>query len=103
MFTQPRLTGFFGRLLFALLFTSGFVSGDAAPILLITNLPAYGSINDLKGKVLNANPATQAVALFIYVPGYGWVSKPTCGQPLTTIQTDGSWSAGITTGSAKLP
>ena len=99
MFTQPRLTGFFGRLLFALLFTSGFVSGDAAPILLITNLPAYGSINDLKGKVLNANPATQAVALFIYVPGYGWVSKPTCGQPLTTIQTDGSWSAGITTGS----
>jgi hypothetical protein len=32
------------------------------------------------------------------VPGYGWVTKPTCAQPLTVIQPDGSWSADITTG-----
>jgi hypothetical protein len=36
--------------------------------------------------------------VFIYVPGYGWVTKPTCAQPLTLIQPDGSWSADITTG-----
>ena len=73
-------------------------SRAAVPSILITNLPAYGSTNDLGGKVLNANPATQAVAVFIYVPGYGWVSKPTCGQPLTPIQANGTWSADITTG-----
>ena len=70
----------------------------ATPSILITNLPAYGSTSHLAGVVLNANPATNAVAVFIYVPGYGWVTKPTCAQPLTTIQTNGSWSANIVTG-----
>ena len=70
----------------------------ATPVILIANLPAYGSTSPLAGVVLNANPATNAVAVFIYVPGYGWVTKPTCAQPLTTIQTNGSWSANITTG-----
>jgi hypothetical protein len=74
---------------------------DGAPSsILITNLPAYGSYNQLSGVVLNANPATNAVAVFIYVPNYGWVTKPTCAQPLSTIQPDGSWSANVTTGGA---
>ncbi len=68
--------------------------------LLLTNVPAYGSTVNLSGLVLNAAPAENAVALFIYVPGYGWVSKPTCAQPLTPIQADGSWTADITTGAS---
>ena len=72
----------------------------ATPEILITNLPAYGVTAPLAGRALNANPATQAVAVFIYVPGYGWVTKPTCAQPLTPIQPDGSWSANVTTGGA---
>lgn len=72
----------------------------ATPSILITNLPAHGVIGPLAGVVLNANPATTAVAVFIYVPGYGWVTKPTCAQPLTPIQPNGSWSANITTGGA---
>jgi hypothetical protein len=70
------------------------------PSILITNLPVYGSYSPLSGEVLNANPATNAVAVFIYVPGYGWVTKPTCAQALSTIQPDGSWSANVTTGGA---
>jgi len=69
----------------------------STPAILITNLPAFGSYSPLAGLALNANPATNAVAVFIYVPNYGWVTKPTCAQPLTTIQPDGSWSANITT------
>lgn len=77
------------------------VPGRAAtPSILITNLPAYGVNAPLAGVALNANPATQAVAVFIYVPGYGWVTKPTCAQPLTPIQPDGSWSANVGTGGA---
>ena len=74
--------------------------GAAAPAILITNLPAYGVNATLSGVVLNANPATNAVAVFIYVPGYGWVTKPNCVEPLTTIQPNGSWSANVTTGGA---
>jgi hypothetical protein len=70
----------------------------AAPQILITNLPPYASFDDLAGVVSGANPASNAMAVFIYVPGYGWVSKPTCGQPLSLIHPDGSWSADITTG-----
>ena len=72
----------------------------SSPSILITNLPAYGVASHLAGTVLNANPATNAVAVFIYVPGFGWVTKPTCAQPLTTIQADGSWSADVNTGGA---
>ena len=74
--------------------------GAATPSILITNLPAHGVTTTLAGVVLDANPATHAVAVFIYVPGYGWVTKPTCAQPLTPIQPNGSWSANITTGGA---
>ena len=70
----------------------------AAPSIIITNLPAYGATNDLRGIVANVDTTAYSVAVFIYVPGYGWVSKPTCAQPLTTIQSNGSWSADITTG-----
>ena len=71
-----------------------------SPSILITNLPVYGVASHLAGVVLNANPATNAVAVYIFVPGYGWVTKPTCAQPLTTIQPDGSWSADVNTGGA---
>jgi len=70
------------------------------PSILITNLPAYGVASHLAGVVLNASPTTNAIAVFIYVPNYGWVTKPTCAQPLTTIQPDGSWSADVNTGGA---
>ena len=84
----------------AILLVATSLHAAAAPAIVITNLPVYGSFSNLQGVVLGCNPATQAVAVFIYVPGYGWVSKPTCAQPLTTIQANGSWSANITTGGA---
>jgi hypothetical protein len=77
---------------------AGLRANAATPAILITNLPSYGTTNYLAGMVLNVNPAAYAVAIFIYVPGYGWVTKPTCAQPLTTIQTNGSWSANVVTG-----
>jgi hypothetical protein len=75
-------------------------SGAANPSILITNLPTYGVVGHLAGVVLDVNPATNAIAVYIYVPGYGWVTKPTCAQPLTKIQPDGSWSADVNTGGA---
>jgi hypothetical protein len=70
------------------------------PSVEITNVPPFGSFADLGGRVLNGNPASQKVAVFIYVPSAGWWSKPYCDPQLTPIQPDGSWSADITTGGA---
>jgi hypothetical protein len=74
--------------------------GHPTPGIVITNVPAYGSSDDLAGVVLGVDPTASRVAVFINVPPYGWYSKPTCSQALTTIQPDGSWSADITTGGA---
>jgi hypothetical protein len=70
----------------------------AVPTIQITNTPAFGSFDNLGGVVLNADPASHRVAVFIYVPSAGWWSKPYCDPQLISIQPDGSWTADITTG-----
>jgi hypothetical protein len=72
--------------------------GGTSPQILLTNVPAYGSFSNLGGLVVGASPSSNAIALFIYVPGYGWVNKPTCSPVLVPFQADGSWSTSITTG-----
>jgi hypothetical protein len=77
--------------------TFSFCRAEAAdPYIVITNLPAYGSQGDLSGWVADADPATNRVAVYIYVGG-AWYSKPSCAGALTPIQPDGSWTADITT------
>jgi hypothetical protein len=71
-----------------------------SPAIVLTNVPAFGSSDDLAGVVLEAAPATHRVAVFIYVPSAGWWSKPYCDPQLTVIRPDGSWTADITTGGA---
>lgn len=75
-------------------------SALAAVSVEFTYLPPYGSFNDLQGKVYGINPASYQVAVFINVDGVWW-SKPACSGGFTlptTIQSDGSWVADITTG-----
>jgi hypothetical protein len=85
-------------LLIVFLLTGCTKAENTAPAILLTNLPAYGTSDNLAGMVLGVNPAACRVAVFINVPPYGWYSKPTCAQALTAIQPDGSWSVDITTG-----
>ena len=72
--------------------------GWGAPAIVLTNVPLFGSFDDLSGIVVDAAPAAHRVAVFIYVPSAGWWSKPYCDLPLTAIRPDGSWTADITTG-----
>ena len=98
MLGERQLAKLRSQSFWAVLAASCVCASAAAPAVVITNLPAYGSTNDLGGVIVNASPAACSVAVFIYVPDYGWVTKPTCAQPLTPIQPDGSWSTDITTG-----
>jgi len=70
----------------------------ASPAILLTNVPPFGSFDDLSGVVVDASPSAHRVAVFIYVPSAGWWSKPYCEPQLTVVQPDGSWTADITTG-----
>jgi len=74
------------------------IDAPAATSIQFTSVPPYGSQNNLFGKVYGVNPANYRVAVYIYITDVGWFTKPTCANPLTTIQADGSWNADITTG-----
>ena len=45
------------------------------PTIEFTNVPQYGSFDDLQGRVTNVTPADYKVAVYIYVSG--WWTKPT--------------------------
>jgi hypothetical protein len=58
--------------------------------------PPYGSELDLQGSSSCIPFSDYKVAVYIYVSG--WWNKPSWGEPLTTLQSDGSWTCDITTG-----
>src|SRR5258707_12420581 len=81
-----------------ILLACGICAGNAAPSIEITNVPAFGSFDNLGGRVVGVSPAAYSVAVFIYVPGPGWYSKPYCSPQITALQPDTSGTADITTG-----
>jgi hypothetical protein len=52
----------------------------------------------LYGKVNGVDPNSYEVAVYIYVPRYGWVNKPTWAQPRTIINSDGTFKCSYVTG-----
>ena len=63
-----------------------------------TLIPPYGSSQNLSGRVRNVPPESYKVAVYIFIEGSGWWTKPTFAQPLTYIQNDSTWICDITTG-----
>jgi hypothetical protein len=70
----------------------------AGPALVFDYIPPYGSYENLRGHVSGVTPAAYKIAVYIKVSG--WWTKPYFATPLTSIQSDGTWSADITTGSS---
>ncbi|HVU28259.1 MAG TPA: hypothetical protein VHG71_11065 [Verrucomicrobiae bacterium] len=83
----------------------------ASPIIVITNMPAFGTYGAncfISGYVTNVNTATNCLFICDYWPNenpspsydkklspWGWFSRPTFAHPLTLIQPDGSWSCNM--------
>jgi hypothetical protein len=74
------------------------VNALGTPGIFFTQVPAYGSSTSLSGAVTGVTTTNFGVAVFIYIPGAGWWSKPTCAQEVTPINPDGTWSTSIVTG-----
>jgi hypothetical protein len=68
-----------------------------SPAVALDYVPPYGSFNDLRGHVTCVTPSNHTVAVYIKVFG-GWWTKPYWDSPLTTIQSNGTWTTDITTG-----
>lgn len=79
----------------------GIPGGPGTPDLQFTYVPPYsaGAPRDaLQGLALHIPTSDYRVVVYIFVPGFGWVVKPTLGTPLSTIHSDGTWSADVVTG-----
>ena len=74
------------------------LTGEGTASIEFISIPKFGSTADLAGKVHNINPLNYKVAVYIYVEGAGWWTKPTFNFPLTSIKADSSWLCDITTG-----
>lgn len=69
---------------------------DRAPSIEFILVPPIGSLDDLKGKVYNANPKDFVIVVVTMVD-FGWWTKPSLEKPVTKINNDGTWVCDITT------
>jgi exo-beta-1,3-glucanase (GH17 family) len=80
---------------------NGIPGGPGTPDLSFTYVPPYSATTPadiLEGTALHVLQSDYRVVVYIFVPGFGWVVKPTSAAPLSTIQSDGTWSADVVTG-----
>jgi hypothetical protein len=70
---------------------------SVTPQIEFTYVPPKGSTTNLEGKVCSVDPANYNVAVYIYIHGQWW-TKPYWNQPWTSIKSDNTWQADITTG-----
>ena len=68
------------------------------PSIEFTHIPAWGTNEKLTGKVSNVIPDSFKIAVYIFVEGVGWWTKPTFANPLTTIDSNSEWSCNTVTG-----
>lgn len=89
------------RLLFTLTgIISTCSSAAAEPSIVYTQIPAFGTSDNLKGQADGVAFSNYSVAVYIYVSG--WWTKPTFADPLTALESEGSWECDVTTGSGDL-
>jgi len=75
------------------------VFGPIPTIIEFTYVPPYRSHENLRGRVRNGNPNSCSVAVYIFVDGAAWWTKPYFASPLTPVDTvDSTWTCDITTG-----
>jgi autotransporter-associated beta strand protein len=70
----------------------------AAPTIQITSVPAYGTDGSMTGTVSGVDFAQYCVAPYIQIEGSGWWTKPISTTPTVTINSDGTFSANVTSG-----
>jgi hypothetical protein len=96
--TLSCLFAFF--LLLLLPSAQAFALNVRQPTITFSYIPSSSSAENgfVYGNATGVNPASYRVALYILVPGWGWVTKPYLNDPTVAINADGSWQARFVTG-----
>ncbi|MBD3338734.1 MAG: hypothetical protein GF353_06485, partial [Candidatus Lokiarchaeota archaeon] len=84
--------------LFFFLFALNIITNATTPSIEITSFPPYGETGEISGRVHGVDPAGHSVALYIFIEGSGWWTKPTFDAPLIPIGQDSTWQAQMTSG-----
>jgi hypothetical protein len=97
-----------GSAFFVLLFVSSGCKKDSPtnaevpytgpPIIEFTRIPSYRSFDNLVGRARGMDPQSCYVAVYIFVEGLGWWTKPYFAVPRTPIRSDATWTCDVTTG-----
>jgi hypothetical protein len=95
--TWPRARILGGVALLGAVLLGGRLGAQILPIE-ITSIPAFGSEENLGGRVRNVDPAAFHVATYLFLEGLGWFVKPTFASPCTSIAANGDFSVDVTTG-----
>lgn len=74
------------------------VEGMGRPRIEFTEVPTRGSNKWLKGKIGHVKPADYRIAVYIFVDGSGWWTKPTLAEASVIPWPDGEWQCNIVTG-----
>ena len=59
--------------------------GSGTPFIKLTHVPLMGGLEAVRGKISHVNIHTHRVLSYIYVPGWGFVTKPYLLSPKTPI------------------
>ena len=74
----------------------------ADPSIEFTHVPGYKTTENLVGRVGGVEPDSFKVAVYIFVEGAAWWTKPTLAEPLTPIGPDSTWTCDVTTGGSDI-
>ncbi len=69
----------------------------STPQLEITDIPVFDQGSQLCGMVYNASPTDFRIAVYLQILGTIW-TKPSFDQPVTIIQSNGTWCTSVVTG-----
>ena len=61
----------------------------------ITDVDLSSPPGSVRGRAWNVVPSRSRVSVYIYVPGWGWASKPFLSNRLTRIGADGEWAVSL--------
>jgi exo-beta-1,3-glucanase (GH17 family) len=61
----------------------------------ITDVDLSSTPGRVRGRAWNVIPSRSRVAVYIFVPGWGWASKPFLSDRLTRIGANGGWAASL--------
>ena len=81
---------------------NGASSEKEIPDIGFSSIPIYGTTENIEGFVSGVDISNTKVAVYIFVEGAGWWTKPSTASPQIPINHDRTWCVDVTTGGSDI-